>query len=131
MKDALGNDIVIGQNYGYSSGASGWVDSVVGEAVGETQERVTLRVIRRHTFLYGKPAEASWRGGKPAVSVKPCILFPVVDAQAITEAGRQNTIKILNKMIEEYRGGGEMKSMAESIHDDRFADELERLKKRL
>lgn len=39
--------------------------------------------------------------------------------------------KLLNSHIKNFKEGGEMKSMAESIHDERFAAELEKILKSL
>lgn len=75
MTDALGNEIVIGQKYGYSA-----KDTVfIGTAINLTKTRVTLETIKRRYFRYGEE-DLTW--GKmyppaPATSVPSFHLFPV------------------------------------------------------
>lgn len=75
-KDALGNDLVIGQLYGYTQKDGGWTHITIGEAVSETEKRVTLNVKARRRYLYDKESPSQFEG-KPAVSVGSHILFPV------------------------------------------------------
>lgn len=78
MKDALQQDIVIGQAYGYSSSDGSWITVVVGEAVKETPAgKCTLKIVSRRDFLYGQPNHRSWAGKAPIVHIHPCHLFPV------------------------------------------------------
>jgi hypothetical protein len=77
MNDALGNEIVIGQKYGYSA-----KDTVfVGTAVNFTATRVTLETIKRRFFRYGKE-DVTWHERYPAAkttSVPSFHLFPIKD----------------------------------------------------
>jgi hypothetical protein len=77
MNDALGNEIVIGQKYGYSA-----KDTVfIGIAVNFTATRVTLETIKRRCFRYGDE-DLSWHLRYPASktsSVPSWHLFPVKD----------------------------------------------------
>ena len=71
MNDALDNEIVIGQVYGYSA-----KDTVfVGRAVNLTKTRVTLETIKRRYFRYGE--ETSWTMPAMITSVPSWHLFPV------------------------------------------------------
>jgi hypothetical protein len=72
MKDALDNEIVIGQKYGYSS-----KDTVfIGKAIRLTKTRVTLETIKRRMFCYGKES-VHWSEPSPTTSVPSFHLFPV------------------------------------------------------
>lgn len=76
MTDALGNELVLGAKYGYSSRDGGWVNTGVGtlESIGE--KRVTLHMTEQRSFLYGEICDRSW-STKPIVTVQSCILFPL------------------------------------------------------
>lgn len=77
MNDALGNEIVIGQKYGYSA-----KDTVfIGKAVGFTETRVTLETIKRRYFRYGKEdvAWGKWYPPAAATSIPSWHLFPIKD----------------------------------------------------
>ena len=78
MTDALGNELIMGNKYGYSSRDGSWVTTGIGilEAIGAS--RVTLRIIEHRTFLNGKQTDRGWTS-KPAISVQSCILFPLKD----------------------------------------------------
>jgi hypothetical protein len=75
MNDALGNEIIIGQKYGYSA-----KDTVfIGIAEKLTKTRVTLKTLSRRAYRYGE--EVSWRHemypAAPFVSVPSFHLFPI------------------------------------------------------
>lgn len=76
MKDALGNDIVLGNKYGYTSSAGSTITVVVGVAEKTTEAKVTLHVESRRNYLYGEPC-ALWSSPARTSSVHPCHLFPV------------------------------------------------------
>ena len=78
MKDALGNDLVLGNKYGYASRDGSWVNTAAGilEKIGES--KATLHVVERHTFLYAKESDEPWMSGR-TVSVQGCMLFPLKD----------------------------------------------------
>jgi hypothetical protein len=75
-KDALGNDVVMGQTYGFSRNSNGFTTSTVGVAVKETKRFITLRVLRHTRALYDddpkiEPIE------KPTVNTRAAGLFPL------------------------------------------------------
>jgi hypothetical protein len=75
MNDALGNEVMLGQIYGYSA-----KDTVfIGKAVRFTKTRVTLETIKRRCFRYGEE-DLTWHLSYPAAlttSVPSFHLFPV------------------------------------------------------
>ena len=80
MKDALKQEIVLGQKYGYSSSDGSWITVVVGIAIKETPtHKCTLNIVSRDDYLYGRPNDRSWAGKAPVVHINPCHLFPVKD----------------------------------------------------
>lgn len=75
MNDALGNEIVIGQKYGYSA-----KDTVfIGTVTHLTKTRVTLQTIHRRYFVYGKETHYSFDNPAPTTSVPSFHLFPIKD----------------------------------------------------
>jgi len=75
MKDALGNEVIIGNKYGYSTN-----DTVfVGRAMKFTTSRVTLETIFRKHYLYGKEIDRTYGRIADTVSVSSYLLFPVVE----------------------------------------------------
>lgn len=75
--DALGNDIIIGAKYGYSSTKDGWSSTVIGIATRFTPSgKVTLENISRKRYLYARSSEL-WGNEKDKVNINPHILFPV------------------------------------------------------
>jgi len=78
MKDALGNDIIIGKFYGYSQNKNGMTHIKVGEAVKFNAKSVTLEVIYYNSALYDDdPSDPSFPMTKTKISVKGNMLFPV------------------------------------------------------
>jgi hypothetical protein len=77
-KDALGNDVIVGQVYGYSVDNNGNTSTTIGKAVKLTESgKYTLEVISTKSALWMDEAEPNkWRTAKK-VSVKPAKLFPV------------------------------------------------------
>jgi hypothetical protein len=76
LVDALGNPIVIGGVYGYSTSKSGWSRTVVGTATNITPSgRVSLDVLRAETFLYGN--KSNHNPGGERSSIRSYMLFPV------------------------------------------------------
>ncbi len=77
MNDALGNEIIIGQKYGYSA-----KDTVfIGTATNFTATRVTLETIKRRYFRYGEE-DMTWGNSyppAPTTSVPSFHLFPIKD----------------------------------------------------
>jgi hypothetical protein len=78
MKDALGNDLIIGQVYGYSRSENGITTVKVGELVKITEKQVSLEVQQSKRALYNKNVEDRGYTNK-IISVKANGLFPVYD----------------------------------------------------
>lgn len=77
IADALGDEIVMGNTYGYATVSSGRTRVVTGTAVSLTKTgRVSLTVTGLKVYLYGKPSRA-YGDTAEKVSVNSCILFPV------------------------------------------------------
>ena len=74
-RDALGNPIIIGNRYGYSTDNSGWTRVVIGIAQKETKKGVTLKVVEARRGLYDDPPEPV--GTRQTVNCKAMKLFPV------------------------------------------------------
>jgi hypothetical protein len=77
LLDALGDEIVMGATYGYSSSKGSSIRIVTGKACKMTDKgNVTLHELKSQAFLYGKPYEEY---GERAQKVSVCsrILFPV------------------------------------------------------
>ena len=75
-KDALGNDVVIGQTYGYSRNSNGFTTSTIGTLVRETAKGVTLKVLRQTRALYEDDPEVL-PIEKSTVNCKASGLFPL------------------------------------------------------
>jgi len=75
MNDALGNEIVIGQRYGYSTSST----VVIGRAVRLTTLKVTIENEKTRHFLYGEETVRDWVGNAKTVSVFSWHLFPIKD----------------------------------------------------
>jgi len=76
--DALGNEIVMGQLYGYSTSSSERARTVVGRAVKFTPKNsLTLAVEKVGNFLYGQPYEKTWGDDADTVSIRAHMVFPV------------------------------------------------------
>lgn len=78
MKDALGNELIIGNRYGYASRTGAWVNTAAGilESIGES--KATIAITERHTFIYGKESDKP-RISERTASVKGYMLFPLKD----------------------------------------------------
>lgn len=75
-KDALGNEIIIGDLYGYSVDSNGYTTSTVGKTLKFTESgKVTLETISCRGGIWLHEAEEVSTSKK--VSVKPAKLFPV------------------------------------------------------
>jgi len=75
--DALGNEIVVGQTYGYSSPSSGRHRVVVGKVLGCSETKVRLEVLNVKEFMYGESMKP-YAPHAPALSIAGYLLFPVV-----------------------------------------------------
>lgn len=78
MTDALGNELILGNKYGYASRDGSWVNTAAGilESIGSS--KATIAITERHTFLYGKKSDKPWTTGR-TVSVQGHMLFPLKD----------------------------------------------------
>ena len=77
MQDALGNDIIIGQRYGYTTGGNGILHVVTGTAAKLTEQKVAIKVDKLTTYVYGKPADGERQSTASTRAVYGCNLFPV------------------------------------------------------
>ena len=78
QKDALLNEIVIGQKYGYADNKNGINEVAIGTALKTTETRVTLQIIARYSSAYDSELrEVTNQSKEKAVAVKGCRLFPV------------------------------------------------------
>lgn len=74
--DALANEIILGNRYGYSSNSNGFIRIVTGIANNVTATgKVTLHDLHIRRFLYNKPTTVN--DGADKISVTSNILFPV------------------------------------------------------
>ena len=81
MLDALGNEIILGNWYGYTALGGGFSHTTIGKvkAINEKTEKIRLeKCIVKH-YLYGKPTGTpTWRNPTPAdVSIRSVMVFPV------------------------------------------------------
>jgi len=74
--DALGDPIIIGKRYGYSTSSNGRARTVIGLAQKLTSQKVTLKVEKVNNFLYGEPIEALWAEAE-MVSIRAHLIFPI------------------------------------------------------
>lgn len=77
-RDALGNAIVVGNRYGFSTDSNGVTQVTIGTATKETEKFVTLQIEVVKRGLYSdlpKPVEQS----RKTVNCKAMKLFPVMD----------------------------------------------------
>lgn len=78
MNDALGNPIIVGNKYGYTSKKGSWITVVVGRITSVTDGKVRMQPSSVQTHLYGKPSTYNPQGMN-ARSINPFSLFPVAD----------------------------------------------------
>ena len=78
MKDALGNEIIIGATYGYSQTSNGHVHIVKGTFEKFGESKVTLGNIQERSGLYGE-IERPFSQETRRRSVYGVLLFPVSD----------------------------------------------------
>lgn len=75
--DALGNEIIVGNLYGYSRNDGGWSHVVVGQASAVKNGKVRLVGCAVTRFLYGEVSDFR-KDEKPAdVSIRSSMVFPV------------------------------------------------------
>lgn len=74
--DALGNEIVVGEKYGYSSPSSSVTRVVVGRAIGSTEKKVRLELLSVREFMGGEEITLFGMRAK-ALTIASYLLFPV------------------------------------------------------
>lgn len=81
--DALGNDVVLGNHYGYSTRKGSWTTVTIGTAVNITaRNRVTLATGIVKTYLYGKPVRDQLSEvNKGTTTITPQLMFPISTEQ--------------------------------------------------
>ena len=83
--DALGQEIQLGNVYGYTTTSSGLAKTTIGKAFKFSPTgKISLQVLHVKNFLYGQPTEASWTGTAETVSIRAHMLFPIERAPAKT-----------------------------------------------
>ena len=77
--DALGNEVIVGQWYGYSSLGSGWSHSTLGRVkyVTEKTGKVRLENCRVKRYLYGEPTDFKADVIPSDVSIRGTMIFPI------------------------------------------------------
>lgn len=95
-KDALGNEIVIGQRYGYTICKNGIITVVRGIADSLSEKKITLKDIEEAFGCYGEPGE--FKPEKRKRSTYGCNLFPIYEKVELTLEQR---IKLNNFVNEE------------------------------
>lgn len=108
-KDALGNEIIIGDYYGYSVDSNGVTTTTVGEALKFTPSgKLSIGVLFSRRGLWMDEAEDHIHDAK-SVSVKPSKLFPI----------SQDVIDDFNKVqIDAVVGEPEIKSEKEMLDNN-------------
>jgi hypothetical protein len=80
--DALNNPLKLNAKYGYSQQQNGFGTIVVGKLKKIGKQRVTIEVMSRRRFLYGKVCEEFLLEDiAPTVNVQPYHLFPIYEPQ--------------------------------------------------
>ncbi len=88
MKDALNNDIVLGQTYGYSQRSNGVVMVTIGEAVKFNEgSSVTLKVLYKGKTLYNNHLKNTDIPKSGKVSVISNTLFKLSDTDLLSFSG--------------------------------------------
>jgi hypothetical protein len=78
MKDALGNDIIIGNAYGYSRNKSGLNIVKLGTVVKFNKTGyASLKINKEFTSVYNEQPELVPFSYNQKVNVKPFMLFPI------------------------------------------------------
>lgn len=78
MKDALGNEIIIGNAYGFSRNKSGLNIIKLGVVVGKTETGfASLKIDKEFQSVYDEQPELIPFSTYKKVKVKPFMLFPI------------------------------------------------------
>lgn len=79
MKDAIGNELVIGRTYGYSRSHNGLTTVKIGKLIKVNERMVSLEVSEAKTALYSDDLTSDRFHKKKTISVKANGLFPVYE----------------------------------------------------
>lgn len=101
MKDAIGNEIVVGKRYGYTTNSNGYSYSKVGIVEQIHPSGVTLKIIASWSSLYDKEMEAV-PIEKKRISIRGKMLIPVTGF--MTEKEKEIKER-LDKIFEEESNG--------------------------
>jgi len=97
--DAIGNNIIIGEYYGYTTSSSGNQNTTIGKAASYTEKtkRVTLQVVHRFSYLYGELSDYGYHNSEK-VTVRSLNLFHI---------STPNMIKLTEKILAKENGKNE------------------------
>jgi hypothetical protein len=78
-KDALGNEVVLGATYGYTSTEGSRASVVIGRTIKFSSSGwVSLKMISRKVFINGEQTDDGWADHRAnKVATQPYLLFPV------------------------------------------------------
>lgn len=76
MKDALGNDIIIGNTYGYTQNKNGFTTVVIGTALKLINDKCIIQPIKIERYLWGEPS--SFKDSMNKRTISNPILFPII-----------------------------------------------------
>ena len=113
MKDALGNDLIIGQTYGYSRSENGLTTVKVGKLIRITEKQVTLEVELSKQAYWSNDVEDKPKHNK-SVSVKANGLFPVY-TELLKKIKELSDISVINDAQELQDNLEEIDSLLEVV----------------
>ena len=76
-RDALGNEMILGQKYGYTINSNGYIQVIKGIADSIGEKKVTLREVEEATGCYGEPTE--FKSITRKRSAYACNMFPIYE----------------------------------------------------
>ena len=87
ITDALGNELRVGNIYGYSYSKNGSITTAVGRLIKIGKKQTTIAVLERRYFLWGEPIGEPSLFDTPITLAHPnaCILFPAEIKQNVPE----------------------------------------------
>lgn len=77
MKDALGNEIILNEYYGYSNNRNGHTSVRVGRVVKLNEKSVTIKVEIAKAAVYNNEVEDDKFLSRDTISVKSNMIFPI------------------------------------------------------
>lgn len=78
IQDALGNNIIIGNVYGYSTNKNGFSYVTIGEVVKINDKTVILKITYRKRALYDKEFKTDYVPNNAKATLRGYQLFPVL-----------------------------------------------------